>query len=170
MDNYGNANDFVIYCEARGYEIDGIVSPSPSEDIDRGLLVASEYIDGKYRAAFPGSKTGGRSQVREWPRTGAADQDGNELPDDEVPVEIINATYEATYRQIKTPGSLTPDYVASERIQSERVGSLAVTYATSIVMSADDTYPVILTIDMILAPLLGSTSNGSRLFGQSTRI
>lgn len=166
MEHYGTEEGFVAYVEAMGYDI----ATSPSEEIVSGLLRGSVYIDGKYRGRFSGWKTGGRSQEREWPRTGATDTAGEEIADDEVPVEIERATYEAAFRELENPGSLMPDYVASERVESEKVGSLAVSYATSITMSAADAQPVIGMIDGILAPLIGGGASGSQLFGESTRI
>lgn len=165
---YGDADGYLEYCEARGYEV-GELSPSPSDGVDQLLLVASEYIDAMYRSQFPGSKTGGRSQVRDWPRTGARDRDCNSIDTTEIPIEVINATYEAAYREQQDPGSLMPDYVAAERVVSETVGSISTTYARSGVMKASDSWPVIGKIDGILAPLLGDTRQSS-LFGTSTRI
>lgn len=168
---YGDANGFVGYCEARGYELDGTLSPSPPDEINQALLRASEYIDGRYRGQFSGTKSGGRAQEREWPRQDATDASGEAIDYVEIPDEIIRATYEAAIREAQAPGSLLPDYVQTERVTSERVGSLAVTYADSAVMSAGDTYPVIGTIDNILAPLLvAPTSAKTRLFGEATRI
>lgn len=167
---YGNAADFVAYCEERGYEVDGLASPSPSEEIDQALLRASEYIDGRYRSSFSGTKAAGRSQDREWPRSDATDAAGETIDYVEIPTEIERATYEAAFRELQVPGSLLPDYVQAERVQSERVGSLAVTYASSGSLRPEDTYPVIAPIDMILAPLIGSNSTRSNLFGQTTRI
>lgn len=166
---YGTPNGFVEYCEARGYEIDGTLSPSPSEEIEQALLRASMYIDGKYRGRFSGTKAGGRSQSREWPRQDATDNSGEEIDYTEIPIEVEQATYEAAFREAQSPGYLIPDYVQTERITSERVGPLGVSYADTQVMSAADTYPVIGVIDGILAPLL-TTSKSSNLFGESTRI
>ena len=167
-DFYGDAATFVEYCDARGYAVDGLASPSPSEEIDQALTRASEYIDGRYRSRFPGKRAQGRSQAREWPRIDAFDAAGEPIGEYELPIEVLNATYEAAFRELENPGSLLPDYVASERIESERVGPLAVTYATSTIMRASDAWPVIGTIENILAPLIGSEASG--LFGQSTRI
>jgi hypothetical protein len=168
-DYYGNAADFVAYCAARAYPLDGLASPSPSEDIDAALLVASEYIDNVYRSRFSGTKAAGRSQEREWPRADATDAAGEEIDYTEVPVEIERATYEAAFRHLENPGSLMPDYVAAERVSSERVGSLAVTYATSVNLKASDAWPIIGTIEGILAPLIGALTPTS-LFGEATRI
>jgi hypothetical protein len=166
---YGTPNDFVEYCEERGYPIDGTLSPSPSEEIEQALLRASMYIDGKYRGRFYGTKAGGRSQFREWPRSDAQDASGEAIDYTEIPIEIEQATYEAAFREAQSPGYLLPDYVQTERVTSERVGPLAVSYADNQVLSAGDTYPVIGVIDGILAPLLKASSQ-SNLFGTSERI
>ncbi len=167
---YGTANAFVEYCDERGYELDGTLSPSPSEEIDQALLRGSMYIDGKYRSRFSGTKSGGRNQDREWPRQDAVDASGEALDYAEVPIEVEQATYEAAFREASLPGSLMPDYVQTERVTSERVGPLSVSYADSQVMKAEDTYPVIGIIDAILAPLLVTTGTQSGLFGQSARL
>ncbi|MFH7423074.1 hypothetical protein RA276_31690, partial [Pseudomonas syringae pv. tagetis] len=66
------------------------------------LIRASAYNDGRYRkllasgmwqSLFPGVKTEGRGQAREWPRTGADDYAGNPIPDDQLPIELEQATY-----------------------------------------------------------------------------
>jgi hypothetical protein len=166
---YGDADGYIEYGTARGYDV-GTLSPSPDERVNQILLVGSIYIDGKFRSGFNGKKVGGRSQEREWPRDGATDADGNEIDITEIPIEVVNATYEAAYREQVSPGSLMPDYVASGRVVSEQVGSLAVTYAQTPVMQASDSWPVIGVIDQILAPLLSGSANRSSLFGQTIRI
>jgi len=167
MDAYGTIEGFFEYCETMGYDV-GDLEPSPADPVDAILVRGSVYIDGKYRAQFIGKKTGGRAQDREWPRTGATDAENNPIPSDEVPAEIERATYEAALREHENPGSLVPDYVAAERVKSETVGPLSVTYVDSTVMSAADAWPVIGVIDMILAPLLGVVQ-GSFYFGEVTR-
>lgn len=37
----------------------------------------------------------------------------NAIPATEVPIEIIHATYEAALRELASPGSLSPDFVAT---------------------------------------------------------
>lgn len=169
-DHYGNADDFVTYCETMGYTTEELNSPtSPSDEIDAALRRASLYIDGRYRVRFSGKRALGRSQTREWPRIDAIDTDCNDIPSDEVPIEVVNATYEAAFRELENPGSLTPDFVATEQVQSERVGPLSVTYKSSSTTMASDTYPVVGTIDAILAPLIGGDETKT-MFGQVTRI
>ncbi len=165
---YGDVDGFVAYCEAMGYALQAVSPTSPSDELKGALLRGSTYIDGRYRVQFPGKRAGGRSQVREWPRTGAYDAECNAIADDVVPDEVIEATYEAAFREEENPGSLTPDFVGTDVVTSEKVGSLAVTYANSSTTRACDAYPVVGTIDAILAPLLGAAP--TNLFGTSTRI
>ena len=139
------------------------------------LIRASAYIDGKYQfqnacgrweSLFSGSKTGGRAQALQWPRTGATDNEGNAIPVDEVPIEIEQATYEAALREIVLPGSLSPDYVASGAIKRQKVDVLEIEYQSAAPGAAGvPTRPVITVVDEMVAPLLGcKTACGVAVF------
>jgi hypothetical protein len=138
------------------------------------LIRASAYIDGKYQAQnscgrweslFSGTKTGGRAQALQWPRTGATDNEGNDIPSNEVPIEIEQATYEAALREITLPGSLSPDYVASGAIKRQKVDVLEIEYQTASTGSGVPTRPVITVVDELVAPLLGcKTACGIAVF------
>lgn len=139
------------------------------------LIRASAYIDGKYQfqnacgrweSLFSGSKTGARAQPLQWPRTGATDNEGNSIPVDEVPIEIEQATYEAALREIVTPGSLSPDYVATGAIKRQKVDVLEIEYqAAATTPGTVPTRPVITVVDELVAPLLGcKTYSGVAVF------
>lgn len=128
------------------------------------LQRATDYIDGRYRyklpsgrwlSMFTGTRTDGRSQDLEWPRTGAVDYEGNEIPDTEVPIEVESATYEAALRELTDPGSLSPDFVPASQVTKEKVDVVEVQYAAP---QASDgmlpNRPIVPEIDEILAPLL----------------
>lgn len=131
------------------------------------LIRASAYIDGKYQSQtscgrwesmFTGSKSGGRAQTLQWPRKNAFDSDGEAIPDTEVPVEIRNATYEAALREIVTPGSLSPDYIASTAIKRQKVDVLEIEYqAPAAVDGSVPTRPIVTVVDELVAPLLRNT-------------
>lgn len=130
------------------------------------LIRASAYIDGKYQqqnscgrweSMFSGVKTGGRTQELQWPRTGATDNEGAAILSTEVPAEIERATYEAALREIVAPGSLSPDYVASEAIKRQKVDVLEIEYQAPSDSGAVPTRPVITVVDELVAPLLRST-------------
>lgn len=130
------------------------------------LIRASAYIDGKYQqqnscgrweSMFSGVKTGGRAQELQWPRTGATDNEGAAIPPDEVPAEIERATYEAALRELVSPGSLSPDYVAAEAIKRQKVDVLEIEYqATTTTDGGVPTRPVLTVVDELVAPLLRS--------------
>jgi len=132
------------------------------------LLVASEWIDGKYRASFPGLKVGQRDQVREWPRQGAQDRDGYAIDPDVVPEEVERATYEAALRQLTAPGSLTVDVTLATAIKEVAVeGAVSVKYA-----GGSGIYDYQLSIpaaDRAIAPVLTGQTAASGLVGSTFR-
>lgn len=158
---YGTVTEADAYHAARGntaWTGDNTVKTA-------ALVRASDYIDGRYRCRLPsgrwqsmftGEKTGGRTQEREWPRTGATDYEGNEIPSDEVPIEVEHAAYEAALRELTSPGSLSPDYVPSQLVTKEKVDVIEVTYSEPqpSVDGSMPNRPVITAVDEILAPLL----------------
>jgi hypothetical protein len=132
--------------------------PSPDDGKEAALIRASTWVDGAYGGRFPGTRTEGRDQERAWPRTGAADREGNALPDDEVPREIEHATYEAALRERVTPGSLSPDFVPASGVKSETVGPISVTYRDGITL--DGYRPIATVVDDLLFGLLGGRNRG----------
>jgi hypothetical protein len=121
------------------------------------LIRASAYVDGlaqktfksgRIGTLFPGTKTGGRAQVLAWPRSGATDIDGTEIDDDSVPVEVLNATYEAALREVVEAGSLSPDYVPSSQIKREKVDVLETEYFQA------DPRPVVVIVRELLGPVM----------------
>jgi hypothetical protein len=168
-DNYGTVAGYRAYWLERG--VDTTVITPDDTDVLAGLVVGSEYVDGNYRGSFPGQKTGLRPQVREWPRTGAYDDKGYTIADNEIPVEAEYATYEATSRQLASPGSLRSDVTVGTSIQQATVfGAVSVTYAG--VASASDAQVSIPAIDAILKPILTGSgySSLSGLSGSSVRM
>lgn len=137
-----------------------------SDEAKQAALVrASAYIDGKYQqqnscgrweSMFSGVKTGGRAQELQWPRTGATDNEGAAIPPDEIPPEIEKATYEAALRELVTPGSLSPDYVAAEAIKRQKVDVLEIEYQAAATDGGVPTRPVLTVVDELVAPLLRS--------------
>lgn len=165
---YGTSTGFTTYVTARGYA--AAIDP---DDIEPALIVASEWIDGRYGAAFRAGgtfRTAGRAQDREWPRAGFVDGSGYPIAADEIPREIEKATYEAAYRQLVAPGSLSTDYVAAKSIKSAAVdGAVSVTYAGA--SSASDAQLVVPWIDQLLAPLLSwRGASTSALSGRVERV
>jgi hypothetical protein len=129
------------------------------ELLNAAMLRGSEYIDQAYRSAFPGFKTLLREQLREWPRSDATDVEGNWLDASEVPIEVMNATYEAALRELVSPGSLLPDYTPVGLQKKVKVDVIEVEYLLP--NGAQASLPVIPIINGILEPILtGTTASG----------
>lgn len=173
MSFYGSVADADAYHAARGNVAWASLS-APSKEA--ALTRASDYLDQRYKyqtpmgrwsSLFVGVRTNGRGQDREWPRTGAEDYEGAPINPLVTPVEVCVATYEASIREAISPGSLNPDYVPGEVVQSERVDVISTTYAIPTGEAAigfNPARPVLSAVDEILAPLLRSTCGGLGLF------
>lgn len=75
-----------------------------------------------------------------------------EFDADDAPDAVKYAITEGAIRELASPGSLAPDYVPGERVTSEKVGPLGVTYADP--KNADDMLPVMRAIDGLLQGLI----------------
>jgi hypothetical protein len=129
------------------------------------LVRATTWLDARFGPRFPGVRTDGREQPLQWPRVDAMDREGYGIPADEVPTEIKRATFEAALRELVSPGSLAPDYIAANRVKREKVGPLETEYAGAI--GAQDVQPVVSIIEDLLYSLLGRRT--SSLVGRTVR-
>ena len=130
------------------------------------MLRGSEYIDQSFRSSFPGFKTELRDQLREWPRSDAADIEGNYLDNETVPIEVFNATYEAALRELVSPGSLLPDYAPGGQKKRVKVDVIDIEYTAP--HGASSVLPVITIIRGILAPIL-TGSDSTSIAGRAVR-
>ena len=146
--NYGTVEGYKAYCVERN-------NPHATDadaEILAALIIASEWLDGRYRTSFPGLKVGGREQEREWPRTGATDIYGYAISAGSVPSEVVNATYEATHRELDSAGSLSVDYTPNKYKSATVQGAVGVVYNTF--DNALEAQTKIMIVDTILGPLL----------------
>lgn len=151
MAGYGDDPGFEAWLEANGYELP-VGAPDEAVLRQRG----SSYIDAQYGSRFVGAPTGGYAQERAWPRTGACVR-GSEIPDDVIPVAVINASYEAALQVANDPASLSVVGSAAQRVRREKVeGAVEVEYqsSSSSCDTAADLTPVMTIVDGMLAPFL----------------
>ena len=123
MPGYGTDDGATAYWAAAGYTV-------PAGTIAAARQRGSVYLDGTYGVRFPGVPAGGYAQERAWPRSGAVDYYGNDIPADVIPDAVTNASYEAALIELQAPGSLsvttTPGKV-KRRVRVE--GAVEVEYA-----------------------------------------
>lgn len=122
-DIYGSVAGFHAYISERG-----LPDAHPDAKVAAKLIVSSEWLDARYYSLFPGLKTGGRLQEREWPRTGASDNEGYGIDSTVVPVEVQQATYEACRRECITEGILSKDYTPNKYQRASVSGAVSVDY------------------------------------------
>lgn len=157
---YGTVAGADAYLAGRG---NAAWAAATNEDKQAALVRASGYVDGMVGQqvpntsgcvyVFPGVKAGGYSQALQWPRTGAVDRMGDQVPEGLIPAAIEQATYEAAAREQAAPGSLNPDFVPSQVVQREKVGPLEQEFAVA-KNGNPSIRPVIGVIDSLLYPLL----------------
>lgn len=162
--SYGTLSGANAYHTARG----NAAWNGTDEQKTIALLRGSEYVDFNFRDRFPGYKTGLRDQEREWPRSWAFDIENNSIPADEVPDEVVRATYEAALRELVSPGSLMPDVTLGKQIKAARVeGAVSVEYVGAVGLAG--LRPLVSVVSAILAPILTAVG-GSSIAGRSERV
>lgn len=140
---------------------------------EAALRRATTYLDNQYRGRWKGYKTA-QTQALAWPRIGSGgdsrfrspgdtfavygvvDADGFEIPTNEVPTQIKNATIEAALLAIAGTTTLEPVLARGGMIKSEQVGPIAVTYMDG--APAVDRYTA---IEGLLRGLVNSTPGSS---------
>lgn len=159
--SYVDIDEYKAYCLARGLsEIN-----SDTTIIAKGII-ASEWLDARYRTQFPGRKTGGRDQEREWPRVGASDNEGYAIDSTVVPNEVKNASFEVLRRELASPGILSKDYTPNQYQSASVSGAVSVVYTSF--NTAAETQIQIQIVNDILSSIL-CMSDGNILSGGSFR-
>lgn len=161
VDFYGTAAGFTAYHTARGRD----VSDYDDSTIETKLLVGSEFLDGAFRAQFPGYKLGLAAQLREWPRTGVTDYYGYEVPSTVVPEAVENATYEIALRELASPGVTNTDSTPNKYRRVSIDGALSVEYANQDAMSLQLQMPI---LAQILDPLIGTRGGAAMVLSSKT--
>lgn len=150
-ESYGSVADCAAYALARGLAF----AATPAPAAEAALRRATAFID-SHRARFPGYRRNLRDQALEWPRIGASDAAGNAIPYDAVPIEIVNATFEAAIRELAKPGALSPDLTPAIRMKRVKAGPVETETEYA---GAGHTAAVNSTaIERILSGLLGARS------------
>jgi hypothetical protein len=143
-DSYASLEQASEYATARGltFPIDGDAATAAEQALRRGTAA----VDAVYGSRFPG-RPATATQALEWPRTGACFR-GEELPDDEIPRQIVNASIEASVRELAEPGSMNPDQ--ERRIKTLIAGPVEIDYELGAPVETNFS-----VIEGILAPLIG---------------
>lgn len=170
MTPYATVAEATQYLEARGKGTEW----AAVADQEAALVEGSDYADQRFRkktssgwqSMFSGRKTGGRTQYREWPRDGAVDYYGDEIPDGTIPDEVKYTAIEAALIAGTDSQELFPPTVPGEQgaVTKEKVGPIAVEYAdpqqAGSIDAGAEQLPTFPEIQRIIAPLLTGPGAG----------
>ena len=166
---YGNATDFEKYLTDRGREFSAQWS---DEDIEAALLVVSEWLDSQYDDIWIGYKVT-FDQERAWPRQSAMvlSYPSYTYKTNEIPQQVIYATYEAAQRELNNKGCLSPDYQPTPYNSVSIYNAVTVEYSTT-VSSAGDIMTQIPAIQNLMSSLIDpqKSSGGNGLCGKAVRV
>jgi hypothetical protein len=153
-ESYQSVADWKLYAEKQGYDYEAL-SASEDEDIETALRRGTNAIDARVRGRLNGAYPYTTTQALLFPIYGGYDAYGNAIAYDSVPRQIVQATAEAAWRELQTPGSMAPDVAAGSRVvKRTKVGPLEKEYAV-FGSGSSSSFPA---IDNILAGLFGARS------------
>lgn len=164
-DAFVSVEDCDAYCTAQGLTGWTGATRSPPDDDEAAIRRATAWLSTSF--AWKGSRALGRVQALAWPRSDATDGEELDIDDDEVPIEVVQATCIAAAFERANPGGLMPTVTLTERIKREKVGPLETEYAVA-TPSPDAAKPVLTSVAALIDGLL-STSGGNPLVGSSAR-
>lgn len=107
---------------------DYTTTPYTDAQIGAAIIRGRRWLDLTYRSRWPGEATA-ESQTTAWPRSDVVTDVGLVYPDDNIPQDIIDANAEAAWRELQSPGSLSPDQERGGAIKSLKAGSVEIVYA-----------------------------------------
>lgn len=163
-DFYGTVNGYHTYHTER----ESLTGPHGDAAVLAALLVASEWIDARYRTLFCGLKVGERAQAREWPRTGALDYYGYAVESTSVPVEIEQATYEAALIHLTGSTPLSQNFTPAKYRTVSVDGAISLEYAQF--SNSAEIQTQFKRIEEILSLLVGKSGGSAAGNGLSGRV
>lgn len=158
MSGYGDDTGLDAWLASNGY----VLPPgAPTKPVLRQR--GSSYIDGLYGPRFGGNPTGGFAQERAWPRSGAI-AFGQAIPDDLIPVPVINSSYAAAYYEAQNPGALQAVASGQAQIKREKTDVLETEYFVGSGDALADATPLLSAVEGLLAPFLTADIDGGVVF------
>ena len=128
-----NATSYISLADADDYfELRGNEDWSGEDEADReaALVRATFGMDSWLRGRWVGTKLT-QAQALAWPREGAEDEDGFEIPEDEVPIVVQHACAEIALIELSGTSFQSTSQSAADSVSSETVGPISVTYKDS---------------------------------------
>lgn len=155
-DAFVSVADCTAYCIAHGLTDWTGAARSPADDDESAIRRATRWLSTAF--SWKGSKTNGRSQSLAHPRINLEDDEGNEVPSNEIAIEIVQACCVAAAAERATPGVLSPLVDLTARIKREKIGPIETEYA-SVPNQAELARPVLLVVNDLVGGLIAGGTN-----------
>lgn len=155
-DAFVSVEDCTAFCAAQGLTDWTGAARSPADDDEAAIRRATRWLSTAF--GWKGARTNGRSQALAHPRIDLTDGEGEEIPSDEIAIEVVQACCIAAAAERANPGLLSPAVDLSARIKSETVGPISVEYA-AIPNQAELSRPVLLAVGDLIGGLLAGGTN-----------
>ena len=149
MAGYGTDEAFADWLAENGHAIAEANGLTPAMLRQRG----SVYLDGTYEARLPGVRTGGLTQERAQPRTGATAH-GQPIPSDLIPLAWEHASYAAALYEAQNPGGLSIAASAAGALKREKVDVLEQEFFEGSGNAVADATVRLSVIEGLIAPFL----------------
>jgi hypothetical protein len=164
-DAFVSLADFKAYCDARGRDYSSLSDTALEQAIVRATQYLSDaYVWQGWRVKERGHQDG--TQALAWPRSGVVDRLGYSIAINSVPVEIVRATNEVAWYEANNVEALAPTYTPHEKVKSESVGEISITYESGS-RSPAGARPVLLLVEDLIGQFRANRGGGLTM--KSTR-
>ena len=121
---YLDVDAFKAEAEISGWDLTAFTD----DQITAAIIRGRRAIDRRNWIRWAGEATYD-NQITAWPRSDVVTDAGLEYPEDKIPQDVIDASAEAAWRELQSPGSMSPDLERGGAIKSLKAGSVEVVYA-----------------------------------------
>jgi len=128
------------------------------------LTQGSMILDAIYAHRFPGQKTGGIAQIRQWPREGAQTIRGELIPFDMIPPAVEVAAFEIAKSEVLRPGGILPTSFASQQVKKQKIDVLEREFFKNQSMYSRDNLPYLPVIEGILIDIINDNQGSFPIF------
>ena len=154
--SYASEAEATAYFAARGVDAWADVGDATAQEAS--LVRATAALDSWLRGRWLGVKKT-QAQALAWPRTDVVDEEGFEVLDTIVPVQVKQATYEIALVEVQGTSFIQQSVNSSNMVSSETVGPISVAYRND--APSITTYPHIEALIRGLAAVGGAQVNFS---------
>jgi hypothetical protein len=153
------------FCEGQGLTGWTDNPRSPADDDEAAIRRASTWLSNAW--TWKGTRTHGRDQGQAFPRDDLTDGEGEDVGNDEVPIEIQQACAIAAAYERANPGGLSPAVTMTDRIKREKIDVLETEYFAA-PQTAAASRPELTQVMDLIGGFLKATS--SSLAGRAVRV